>query len=592
MFPSSQYVAFTQATTLTDPAVTADVSSVTMASPEYRVPLSFHFPHEHLVPSETEISVGWHDDGRPSVLDSPSSPVSSASPEPVVASGSGSSSGSASASAGGSSPLTPTPATPPELAQTQAAKAGQLALLIRSHSQGWARSFELHRDWPHPGLLADDEVLVRNVCMGLNPVDFKSLIYRFGIESFPCVLGRDIYGVVERVGAAVRHVAEGDRVWTCADSRDGVRAGAYQAWSVCKGFTLGKLPSHSQGRSGDGRAGCTDEEAATIGTGLVTAGVALHWFFNLPKAEASGGEPLARSSTVHSRSGSQATRRQAHGGETPHAPHPGTHRRPQQWLLIYGGGAVTGIYAAQLAHLSGLKVLSVASPQNFDYLTSIGVDACVDRHLPSDKILEEIAAITTDGDLAYALDCVGSATATLCERALAESQGGGDASAQLICLAGNPKRTRDRSDDGDEDRGKAATTAGSNATKGAKSAHQDDDDDATAQTQDPSQTRRRHRQRRDVQVPRISFSTTFYSDTTWTTQFLDYTSHLFATGALRPVQPVVLPDGLASVRKGLESLRDGSAPRAKKLVVRLHDTPDADVTNLGQKEELGWNGCV
>lgn len=48
--------------------------------------------------------------------------------------------------------------------------------------------------------------------MGLNPVDWKSLAYRFGIERFPWVLGRDVCGVVESVGEGVENVKVGDRV--------------------------------------------------------------------------------------------------------------------------------------------------------------------------------------------------------------------------------------------------------------------------------------------------------------------------------------------------------------------------------------------
>ena len=92
---------------------------------------------------------------------------------------------------------------------------------------------------------------------------------------------------------------------------------------------------------------------------------------------------------------------------------------------------MTGIYAAQLAALSGLRVLAVASPSNFDYLRSVGVSACVDRFTNPDDLLAEISNIT-QGKLAYAIDCVGSKTATLCHAAL-------DNGGQLVALAGNPK---------------------------------------------------------------------------------------------------------------------------------------------------------
>ena len=82
----------------------------------------------------------------------------------------------------------------------------------------------------------------------------------------------------------------------------------------------------------------------------------------------------------------------------------------------------------------------------------------------------------------------------------------------------------------------------------------------------------------------------FYGDETFSRSLLADLNALFASGSLQPAKAEVLPDGLASVRRGLESLRDGTAPRAKKLVVRIDDTPKADLTNLGVRAELSWNG--
>lgn len=54
-----------------------------------------------------------------------------------------------------------------------ASSLGGSGLLIRSTKQGWDRSFEVHHDWPAPAVRKPDEVLVRNVTAGLNPVDFQ-----------------------------------------------------------------------------------------------------------------------------------------------------------------------------------------------------------------------------------------------------------------------------------------------------------------------------------------------------------------------------------------------------------------------------------
>lgn len=49
-------------------------------------------------------------------------------------------------------------------------------LLIKSKHQGWERSFDLDHEWPRPQIQEPDEVLIRNVTAGLNPVDFKRCV--------------------------------------------------------------------------------------------------------------------------------------------------------------------------------------------------------------------------------------------------------------------------------------------------------------------------------------------------------------------------------------------------------------------------------
>ncbi|KAE8214302.1 hypothetical protein CF327_g2269 [Tilletia walkeri] len=413
------------------------------------------------------------------------------------------------------------PTAPPEVSSVVGAKELVDALLIRSCKQGWERAFELHRDWERPTPQPDSsEVLIQNVAVGLNPVDYKSVLYNFGIADTPWVLGRDVAGVVHAVSESSKTGFKvGDRVWTCADSRDS-RAGAYQRFSIAKAHTIGRIPPN-----------VTDEEAATVGTGLVTAAVIVYWFFRLQRAEELGVDRLPRSIP------------EVEGL---------VQERDRRWVLIYGGGAITGIYALQLARLSGLRPIVIASPQNFSYLTSIGAEVCVDRFLPAEELLDTVRA-KTQGQLAFAIDCVGSKTAAICERALKEANGEWAGVGQLCCLAGDPK---------------------------VKPGEQPADADL------------QQRLVRDVKIHKISFSTTFYGDELFSKTLLTDLNALFASGSLKPASAQVLPDGLASVRRGLESLRDGTAPRAKKLVVRIADTPHADLTNLGVRAELSWNGVA
>lgn len=82
----------------------------------------------------------------------------------------------------------------------------------------------------------------------------------------------------------------------------------------------------------------------------------------------------------------------------------------------------------------------------------------------------------------------------------------------------------------------------------------------------------------------------FYGDHAWARRVLAALTPLLARGRVVPVPADLLPDGLAGVRPGLERLQSPQAPRAKKLVVRLSETPAPDVTLLGQRCELDWNG--
>ncbi|SPO23691.1 uncharacterized protein UTRI_03781_B [Ustilago trichophora] len=420
------------------------------------------------------------------------------------------------ASSASSSSTFSTPSTPPRSTtsplnhHTSYPSASNLtdALLVRSCSQGWTLSFELTPTSPIPQPTSPDHILVRNDAVGLNPVDWKSVSYNFGIPAFPWILGRDIAGTIIQPPVENQEGWKvGDRVWTCADSRE-ITAGGYQRFSVHKKGTLAKIPDRVK-----------DEEAATLGTGLITAAVALFAFFKLPFA------------TIASKDVDEGLTERLEKVKLDD----GEQEDGRDWILIYGGGAVTGIYAAQLASISNLRIISIASPSNFGYLRSIGVTVCIDRHQPPAAILSSILSTLAShgGKLRYAMDCVSSSTSDLCLEALQQTAPTGSEQGELICLAGNPKA-----------------------------------------------------EVKQVKVHKISFSSTFYHPNgEFARSVLDYVTQLLDSRRLQPCRPEILPDGLAGIR-------EGKAPRARKLVVKVKDTPAADVTHLGVRTELGWNGVV
>lgn len=68
-------------------------------------------------------------------------------------------------------------------------------------------------DEPFPAY-NDDEVVISNYAVGLNPIDWKSVDYNFCLPEFPWITGREMAGVVEKVGSDVIDFKVGDRVWT------------------------------------------------------------------------------------------------------------------------------------------------------------------------------------------------------------------------------------------------------------------------------------------------------------------------------------------------------------------------------------------
>jgi NADPH:quinone reductase-like Zn-dependent oxidoreductase len=94
----------------------------------------------------------------------------------------------------------------------------------------------------------------------------------------------------------------------------------------------------------------------------------------------------------------------------------------EEWMLIWGGSAVTGQFATQIAKLSGLKVITVCSSKTADLSRSLGADHVVIRDdRDSEGILKEIGFITRGG-ITKVLDLVGPKTASLCVDACSTSQ--------------------------------------------------------------------------------------------------------------------------------------------------------------------------
>jgi len=86
----------------------------------------------------------------------------------------------------------------------------QTALIITQD-----RSYRLESEFPTPQDLGAGEVIIRNRAVGLNHIDWKSVEYNFCLPELPWITGREMAGVVERIGSGVTKFKTGDAVWTC-----------------------------------------------------------------------------------------------------------------------------------------------------------------------------------------------------------------------------------------------------------------------------------------------------------------------------------------------------------------------------------------
>ena len=174
-------------------------------------------------------------------------------------------------------------------------------------------------DRPEP---ADDEVLVRVVCSGTNPVDAKlrQNAAWAGLEP-PLVLGYDVSGVVEAVGRKVTDFKPGDEVYYTPEIF-GNTLGSYAEYNVAPASIIAHKPHN-----------LSHAEAAAV-----------------PLAGGTAWEAIVRRLQV----------------------------RPGETVLIHGGAGGVGSFAVQMAKAAGARVLATAGTRNQEVLRDLGADVTID----------------------------------------------------------------------------------------------------------------------------------------------------------------------------------------------------------------------
>ncbi|KAJ9479196.1 putative zinc-binding dehydrogenase [Pseudozyma hubeiensis] len=224
--------------------------------------------------------------------------------------------------------------------------------------------------------LDKDEILVRTLAVTINPTDWKHVAMISGPGNR---VGCDFVGVVEELGPEVQNtsLSKGDRVAGFVHGGYSSDRGSFAQYLKTNSGIVATIPDNVD-----------DLVAASLGIGGETAVQALFHRLAIPVPDFSNGPVKV------------------------------TEDSPE--ILIWSGSTTVGQWAIQIAHLSGYKVITTASPKNHDLLKQLGADDLYDYR--DETTPQKIAAKYPN--LSKALDCISEhGTQQLCVKSLGTKGG-------------------------------------------------------------------------------------------------------------------------------------------------------------------------
>ncbi|KAH7148353.1 hypothetical protein EDB81DRAFT_868704 [Dactylonectria macrodidyma] len=270
---------------------------------------------------------------------------------------------------------------------------------------GVRQQYELTSGYVLPATQHDHEVLVRTNTIGLNPIDWKSPDYGFGIPELPFISGREATGTVVRATNGPSRIQVNDKVIVISTDYRDLRKATYQQYVVAADFNVVRIPKE-----------ITLSEGATLGVAYVAASLSLGICLGVDFSAVHGGPnilDLVRS--VPEESIPRDIR-----GEVLQGILPSEGAKAGDWIAIWGGSSTSAVIAVQLARLVGLKVALVVDNAKHGVRISenpvLRPDLLVDSHDPERAIA--ILRANTNGKLRFGIDTRGRDTAELLLRAL------------------------------------------------------------------------------------------------------------------------------------------------------------------------------
>ncbi|KXT10079.1 hypothetical protein AC579_2467 [Pseudocercospora musae] len=298
--------------------------------------------------------------------------------------------------------------------------ARQCALVLPALKQ----RFVLSQTHAVPEIKRSDELVVEIHAIGLNPIDWKSVDYGYGIPTLPYVAGRDFAGVVVKAPSAPSHIQLGDVVLCGSTDYRDQRKAAYQQYAIASEHTVCRLPGH-----------VSTSQGAALGVAYIAASLALGVCLGVrfPKAGSGKGAASADIRKIVRRQRledlPQDQVAECVAMEEQDLPEAG------EWIVIWGGSSTSALFLSQLARLAGLKVILVVdvAKHGARMVESRGV-LLIDSH--SRDRASQIIRGASGGKLRFGIDTVGKPTAEALAKCL---QAGGDRKAHIVGLAALPK---------------------------------------------------------------------------------------------------------------------------------------------------------
>lgn len=190
---------------------------------------------------------------------------------------------------------------------------------VAIHDFGGPERLQLETlDRPEPG---PNQVLIRICAASVNPVDYKTRSGHYPAvqrDKLPCILGRDVSGIVERVGEKVIKLHPGDAVFAMLDHDQG----GYAEYVAIDAELCTQKP-----------VSLNHAEAAAVPLAALTAWQGLF----------------------------------DHG-----------ELKPKQRVLIHGGAGGVGHFAVQLAKAKGAEVITTVSGSDIEFVKELGADVVID----------------------------------------------------------------------------------------------------------------------------------------------------------------------------------------------------------------------